>query len=487
MAEAAEPLERLLSRETANPTLDLLSAHSRDWVIPLFARALEPYGEVSEEEFHEAIYTVIGDDPENFSGRTPAAHCRKWLGDHWLESVVHEDRTYYRLSSHSLKALGFLRELAAGETAVGGARVGSIEHAVTDLEAMADPASEVRIARIDAQIAALQAERERVAAGRTKDADPTRMRAQLREIQIMLRALPADFRALQAAVAESHKDAARRVWQEEPPKADMLEDYLEKNEAFSHTREGAAYDGFVAFLTPDRARALNASIDHILDQDFAHDHMSASEREELRDLVSVLNHSRHEVDRERMRWREFLRRVVTRSSVSRNKHIDQLVQRAVAAGTTWMAEDPGHRTVPSDLLGVGPLDLVDVSQTTLWEDPGPAKVAVTVSARRTGLSEEDRNVLRGAHGMGHAAVSATLRDLLVHRAGASGADVLEATDPEFRRLGTAISLIDLATEHGEVTGDDPQVVQLRDETGTERAWAIPTMTFDAPIPEEDEE
>lgn len=39
---------------TANPTLTLLGAYSRDWVFPLFAEHLEPAdGSVSAEWFHE--------------------------------------------------------------------------------------------------------------------------------------------------------------------------------------------------------------------------------------------------------------------------------------------------------------------------------------------------------------------------------------------------------------------------------------------------
>lgn len=482
MAVSVEQIEDLLGKDHQHPTMGLLTATSRGWVIPLFARHLEPFGTVSADEFHVRVAETLEHPDVPRSDRTPAEHCRKWLGDRWIESLVKDERTYYRLSSSSLRALQFVRELAGGESAVGSARVASIEFAIETLAAAADPDRQGRIARIDARIAELEAEKQGLETGRSREASTSDLRGHLREIQILSRTLPADFRSLQAKIAESHKAAARRAWNDTPPKAELLEDYLDKNESFSSTAEGAAYDSFTELLTHDRARKLNAAIDHVLEQPFAREHMSAAEREEFRNIVSTLNRSRHEVDQERMRWKEFLRRVVTRSSLNRNKHINALAQRAMSAGATWAAKAPGHRTVPTELLGIGTIEIEDMSQIRLWEDEGPAKVSVAVRPHTTGLSRSDVDALRLAAGTGHRAVRRHVNALLEENGRATGAQVLEAMPPDNRRLGTAISLIDLAVEHGSTAATEFEIVELLDAAGTATRWQIPLTAFTAPVP-----
>jgi hypothetical protein len=61
----------------SNPTLTLLKAYSRDWVLPLFADHLEQAdGSVSAEWFHERVAEARERLPEWSGEVTPAEHCR---------------------------------------------------------------------------------------------------------------------------------------------------------------------------------------------------------------------------------------------------------------------------------------------------------------------------------------------------------------------------------------------------------------------------
>ena len=67
---------------TVNPTLTLLGAYSRDWVLPLFAEHLEPVeGSVSAEWFHERVaeaLQVAREDKEWQGDRSPSSRCAWW-------------------------------------------------------------------------------------------------------------------------------------------------------------------------------------------------------------------------------------------------------------------------------------------------------------------------------------------------------------------------------------------------------------------------
>jgi hypothetical protein len=69
----------------SNPTLTLLKAYSRDWVLPLFADHLEQAeGSVSAEWFHERVAGARERLTEWSGEVTPAEHCRGWVkSDGW--------------------------------------------------------------------------------------------------------------------------------------------------------------------------------------------------------------------------------------------------------------------------------------------------------------------------------------------------------------------------------------------------------------------
>jgi hypothetical protein len=65
---------RLGEISTVNPTLTLLAAYSRDWVLPLFAEHLEPVeGSVSAEWFHERVAEALQEarEDEEWQGAGP--------------------------------------------------------------------------------------------------------------------------------------------------------------------------------------------------------------------------------------------------------------------------------------------------------------------------------------------------------------------------------------------------------------------------------
>ena len=77
--------ERIRSALDSNPTLTLLKAYSRDWVLPLFAEHLEQVeGSVSAEWFHERVLEAREQVPDRQGNVTPAERAATGLrNDGW--------------------------------------------------------------------------------------------------------------------------------------------------------------------------------------------------------------------------------------------------------------------------------------------------------------------------------------------------------------------------------------------------------------------
>ncbi|SCG58186.1 Protein of unknown function [Micromonospora echinaurantiaca] len=475
--------ERIRAALDSNPTLTLLKAYSRDWVLPLFAEHLDQIdGSVSAEWFHERVSEAREQVPDWQGSVTPAEHCRDWVEKRWLETETLNGRLRYRLSPYSLRALRFVRELVEGETTVSGARLGSITHAVRLLADMTNPDRDVQVRRIDQQIAELRKRRQDIASGRVRLATLEEMKQQLREILAMTRSLPADFRQLRTMVEDRHQEVARRAMVQGPRKADLVEDYLRENDLLSKTSQGTAYLGFSRLLSSRQTEQLRADIDQILAQEFAREHVTAAQREELDGMLSTLLAAELDVQSSYVRWSASLRRFLTRVAHGRHQRLLSLADRALHAGGTWVQAEPGQRYVPQDVLGVGPLAITDISQTQLWRDHGPQEVVVEVTEQRTTLPTADRAALRLAAGTSPRAVGRTINRLLASRPVVTGAEVFDATAPEFQRLGTLVSLLDLAVMHGQVDINLAETVRLSGDRAAALMATLPALVFDAPVP-----
>ncbi len=475
--------EHIRAALDSNPTLTLLKAYSKDWVLPLFAEHLEQAdGSVSAEWFHERVAEARERLVEWQGDVTPAEHCRGWVERRWLETETLNGRLRYRLSPHSLRALRFVREIVEGETTVSGARLGSISHAVRLLADMTSSDRSVQVKRIDRQINELRKRRDDIASGRARLASLEEMKQQLREILAMTRSLPADFRQLRTMVEDRHQEVARRAMIQGPPKADLVEEYLRENDLLSMTSQGAAYLAFSQLLSSRQTEQLRADIDQILAQDFARQHMSTGQREELESMLSILLAAELDVQNSYVRWSASLRRFLTRAAHGRHQRLLSLADRALYAGAGWVKAEPGQQYLPHEILGIGPLAVTDVSQTQLWRDHGPQEVVVEVTEQRKTLPDGDRAALRLAAGTSPRAVGRTINKLLTSQESVTGVEVFEATPAEFQRLGLLVSLLDLAVAHGAVKAGAVHTVALAGNRIATLMATLPHLVFDSPLP-----
>ncbi|GAA0962015.1 hypothetical protein FFA01_17220 [Frigoribacterium faeni] len=430
---------------------------------------------------------------------TPADYCRSWVDSRWLirtrassedgdgrgddggrDRTGGDSRARYRLSPHALKALRIVRELVEQDNAVSEARLGSIAHAVGQLAGLADPSRDAQVARLDEQIAELQRRRDQIEQHGTEPVSPDVLKRQVREVVRLTASLPEDFRQLSQMVEQRHRLVARSASMDHVGKGALVEQYLRENDLLEQTPEGRAYRGFAQMLSSREIDVMRADIDAILSHPAAARHLTDRQRTQLESLISSLLAEEQSVQETYGRWTSSLRRFLSRTSAERHQRLLTLAERALHAGGVWAERRPGPATMPEDVLGLGALDVVDISQAQLHSDRGRPTVDVTVSDAGASLPAADRAALRLTSGTSTAAVSATLDRLLLERDEVTSADVYEATEPEFRRLGLVLSMLDLALDRGAVDDETETVTLSADDAspgGAGRRVTLPRLVF----------
>lgn len=469
--------------------MTLLAAYSRDWVVPLFAEHLEESpGSVAAEWFHERVADALRtaqQDKEWQGARTPGELCAAWVKNRWLETEMSDTGVRYRLSSDSLRAVRFVREVGDRESTVSGARLAMIADQVRRLADLTSIDRQAQARRIQAEIDELTHRKKEVLAGRVAAATQSQMVDQLREVLFATRTLPADFRQLRSMVEERHKEIARQSLAQ-TPKADMVESFLRENDLLDSTQEGQAYRRFARMLASSQESAdIQRDLDLILATPFARKQMTPAQRASLRGMVAMLMSAELEVQEAYVRWTASLRRVLTRAAHGRFARLLSLSSHALDAGADWVRLDPATRgrDMDDDILGVGALDVVDISQMQLWQGGEDARVSVTVAPVSNVLPATERAALRLAAGTSLKAVRARVNALVAERGVVTAEDVFQATPAEFQRLGTLVSMLDLAVSYGSLEPAVTEAVLLAGDREHTLRVLLPHLTFHAPIPE----
>jgi hypothetical protein len=284
-------------------------------------------------------------------------------------------------------------------------------------------------------------------------------------------------------VEDRHKVIAREALAE-TPKADMVESYLHENDLLANTPEGVAYRRFARMLSSsDESATIQRDLEQILIAPFAREHMTPAQRQSLETMFSTLMGAELDVQGAYVRWTASLRRVLTRAAHGQHARLLSLSSMALEAAAEWVAADPHSRgrELDADVLGVGVLGVEDVSQMQLWRDAGPQNVTVTVTAGGGQLPAGERAALRLAAGTSSKAVAKRINDLVTEHGVVTAAEVFERTPAEFQRLGSLVTMLDLAVQYGTIDPEVAEQVTLGGKREHELTVLLPHLSFHEPI------
>ncbi|WP_413601979.1 DUF3375 family protein [Curtobacterium sp. Curtsp57] len=290
------------------------------------------------------------DDDKRPNGR---ALCREWVAAQWLvRSNSPDGDEQYSLTSHALEALSLVDALSADRALISESRLAMIVDAVHRWAARAEPDPDVQIRRIDAQIAELQAERDRLATGDAPTTvDDDRMRDGYTNITDLIRQLPSDFKRVEEAVASMHREIVEDFRNEVRPIGEILDDYLARTDTLMEaTPEGRAFEGAFELLRDDALLLrLRDDIATILEHPFA-ESLNAAERRAFRNTVSILRQGIEDVLAQRRLLTGTLRDQIVAHDVVRDRELDAVLRSVNRRLATLMGDGSTRGTLPLELL-----------------------------------------------------------------------------------------------------------------------------------------
>jgi hypothetical protein len=358
------------------PTLRLLARKQAPLVLAVFRSTFtRDQPSVPAERLHARIDHLLvelgltGATVPDMSGRVL---CGRWLGQNWLvRSLDEAGGEHYSLTSHALEALDLVQTLARERTLISESRIYTILDVVRRFATAADPDRETRIERLNARIAELTAERDRLeAGGGIEAASDEEMLDGYTNLLSLIGQLPGDFKRVEESFAAMHRKIISDFRIETRPIAEVIDEYLATSDSLmTLTPEGRAFEGaFELLRDAPLLRDLRRDLDVIMTHPFARN-LTSSEQREFRRTVTVIRNGIRDVLAQRQRLSATLRAHIVGHDVARDRELDAVLRRIDEQLELWMATAGPRATIGAEVIPVK-IDLEYLLER-LW-DPADA-------------------------------------------------------------------------------------------------------------------
>lgn len=494
MSEIAAELARVKGA-FAQPTLTLLHQRQAPIVISVFRTVFGRHNQpVPTARLHtqvdahlDALRGAGEDDVPTGSGRDL---CQRWMRGQWLVRALDESgHEVYTLTSHAQQALELVKALARDRATLSEHRIATILGTVRRFNSEANPDRTTRVGILNAEIARLTAERDRLVDGAEMiSATEDYMQEGYAELLSLVSALPSDFARVEERFAEIRSEILAAFRAEERPPGEVIDDYLARADALmTSTQEGRAFEGAFALLRDDELVAqlrgdLNALLEHPLSDRILAD----ADRAELRGTVRLIRDGLDRALAQRSKVTATLKEYIVAHDGPRDRELEQTLRQIEAEMMTWLAETGPRTTLEMPLL---PSRVSVDHLRERFHDPAddvpPEPIEVT------DLEEAPEVSLAALMAQGGPHLGA-LRDrlglVLDSEAARSLGEFFDGLEPDLRRPVEIFGLLHLAASHAWSAGDSEEIFRAVRADGSERGFAVPrVMVGESGAPEDDAE
>jgi hypothetical protein len=488
MSEIAGELARVKGA-FAQPTLTLLHQRQAPVVITLFRAAFGrtnkpiPTARLhTQVEDHLAAIRLAGEtEVPTGSGREL---CHRWMRGQWLVRSLDEGgHEVYTLTSHAQQALELVKNLARDRATLSEHRITTILGTVRRFNAEANPDRTSRVTILNAEIARLQTERDRLVEGADLvSATEDYMVEGFTELLSLISALPSDFARVEERFATIRGEILAAFRAEDRPAGEVIDDYLARADALmTVTHEGRAFEGAFALLRDDQlVGQLREDLTALLDHPLSDGILSEADRAELRGTVRLVRDGLDRVLAQRSRVTATLKEYIVSHDAARDRQLEQTLRQVESELMAWMATTGPRAAHDVPLLparaGVDHLrerfhdpadDVLPERITTADPDDAPAVSLAELMAQGGPRLAELRRRLDG-----------TLVSLLP--AGSLG-ELFEGLEPSLRRPVEIFGLLHLAADRDWGTEETLESFATVRPDGSRRTFAVPRT----PLPDPD--
>jgi hypothetical protein len=488
MSEIAGELVRVKGA-FAQPTLTLLHQRQAPVVITIFRAAFGrnnkpiPTARLhAQVEEHLASIRMTGEtEVPTGNGRDL---CHRWMRGQWLvRSLDEAGHEVYTLTSHAQQALELVKNLARDRATLSEHRIATILGSVRRFNAEANPDRTSRVTILNAEIARLQAERDRLVDGaELVSATEDYMLEGFTELLSLISALPSDFARVEERFATIRTEILAAFRAEDRPAGDVIDDYLARADALmTATHEGRAFEGAFALLRDDAlVTQLREDLTALLDHPLSDGILSDADRAELQGTVRLVRDGLDRVLAQRSRVTATLKEYIVSHDAARDRELEQTLRQVESELMSWMAttgprathdvpllparagvdhlrerfHDPADDVLPERISAAAPDDAPPVSLEALLAQGGPR-----LSQLRRRLDE-------------------ALSSLLP--AGSLG-ELFDRLEPSLRRPVEIFGLLHLAADRDWGSESELERFDALRPDGTRRSFAVPRT----PLPDPD--
>ncbi|WP_341924974.1 DUF3375 domain-containing protein [Nocardioides psychrotolerans] len=488
MSEIAGELARVRGA-FAQPTLTLLHQRQAPVVITIFRAAFGRNNKpIPTARLHAQVEEHLAVVRRSGEAEVPAGSgkdlCQRWMRGQWLvRSLDEAGHEVYTLTSHAQQALELVKNLARDRATLSEHRIATILGTVRRFNSEANPDRTARVTILNAEIARLQAERDRLVDGAEMvSATEDYMHEGFTELLSLISALPSDFARVEERFAVIRAEILAAFRAEDRPAGEVIDDYLSRADALMHaTHEGRAFEGAFALLRDDAlVTQLREDLTALLEHPIADGILSDADRAELRGTVRLVRDGLDRVLAQRSRVTATLKDYIVSHDVARDRELEQTLRQVESELMTWMATTGPRAVLDVPLLparaGVEHLrerfydpadDVLPERITTADPGDGPAVSLAAVMAQGGPQLTSLRQRL-----------DAALASLLP--AGSLG-EVFDGFEPALRRPVEIFGLLHLAADREWEAEDAVEEFAAVRPDGSRRTFAVPRL----PLPDPD--
>lgn len=430
------------------PAVRFLARRQAAFVVAVFRTAFRP--EVSQIQTH-LLHLLVEQAQSELAAEgleVPAGSgrdvCRGWMRDQWLRRLSSsDDAEVYVKTAHAEDALTTIERNVRERPQLSESTIATVLHAARQCAMDANPDAQVRLARLDEQIAVLQVERNRIAGGgEIEVASDARMLERLANLNRLLADLPADFLAAAEAIDEIHRELADAFRADDRPASAVIRDYLNRLEALGEDARAAAFLGASELFRNDAARqGLRDDLDVFLSHPFTR-HARPELLARARGAVVLFQSGVDQVLARRRRASETLRaRIELRTDRDGEVRalLDDIGDRLIEIGRSGRRWNSPPGVLPSEVeVGHLPTRFHDPNDHT----PPPPLHDPDFDGHEAGGPTFDE--LRRYGGPSYRALHDAIASRLVDHGIVSVAEIFADLDPNMRRPVDLLGLLQLA-------------------------------------------
>ena len=466
-----------------HPAWRLLAAEHAPFVVGFLHRAfIRPNVRIVSEQalasqLDDYIYHLRQHLGEEAFPRPPLQYLSSWAeeGRGWLRRFYPQDsdEPHFDLTPASEQAMQWLAGLEQQQFVGAESRLKVVFDLLRQIVEGSETDPDVRAEELERRRAAIDAEIDRVRAGKFSLLDDTQLRERFLQAAETARALLADFRQVEQNFRELDRQVRERIMTWEGAKGEVLEAVFGERDTIADSDQGRSFRAFWDFLmSPRRQEELTSLLERVLElapvaelgpdprlKRVHYDWLTAGEATQ-RTVARLSEQLRRYLDDQA--WFED-RRIMT--------VIRELEQAAVAV------RDRPPRDTPMALDERSPKIELPMSRPLFSP---PVRPVITEQVLDHGDAEVDADVLFSQFYVDKERLRGRLRQALQTRRQIGLAELLE-THPLEQGLAELVAWLSLATgeDGGVIDENHTQQVTWTDSAGHQRQATLPTVIFTA--------